>query len=438
MSGRDESAVGAAARALWAFRVELALLGALAAAGRAAGERWGSPWHVIMPVLLAGVTAVLPRLRRPILRMLGRSRVRRCWHRSVRRVGIRAFGDQLPLVSRLREAPAGYRLEIRVPPGGCVDDLASVAERIASMLRVREVRIRRHDDDASRAEVVIVRRDPLASTEPLPWPLAAAPSNSLWDPIPVGIDEDGQVVGLSLPEHNLLLGGEPGAGKSVSLSLLTAAAALDPAVKLWLLDGKLVELAPWSGCAERSVGANLAEAIEVLKVIQGEMERRYEQLLRDRRRKVGADDGLPLHVVVCDELAMYLTVGDRKERGEFADLLRDLVARGRAAGVIVLAATQKPASDVVPTSLRDLFGFRWAMRCATREASDTILGSGWATLGCSASEVDAAARGVGFLLHEGGQPVRLRSYCLDDEGILGLAERAEALRQCHSAAGGST
>ena len=38
-----------------------------------------------------------------------------------------------------------------------------------------------------------------------------------------------------------------------------------------------------------------------------------------------------------------------RSRREFAELLRDLVARGRAAGVIVCAATQKPASDVVPT-----------------------------------------------------------------------------------------
>ena len=36
---------------------------------------------------------------------------------------------------------------------------------------------------------------------------------------------------------------------------------------------------------------------------------------------------------------------------EFAELLRDLVARGRAAGVIVCAATQKPASDVVPVGV---------------------------------------------------------------------------------------
>ena len=60
------------------------------------------------------------------------------------------------------------------------------------------------------------------------------------------------------------------------------------------------------------------------------------------------DDGLPLHLVVCDELAFYLTLPDKRQRQEFAELLRDLVARGRAAGVIVCAATQKPGADVVP------------------------------------------------------------------------------------------
>ncbi|MGH9074316.1 MAG: hypothetical protein ACRDZQ_09400 [Acidimicrobiales bacterium] len=104
------------------------------------------------------------------------------------------------------------------------------------------------------------------------------------------------------------------------------------------------------------------------------------------------------------------------------------MARGRAAGLIVLAATQKPASDVVPTSLRDLFGFRWALRCATRDASDTILGSGWAAQGYSASEVDAAARGVGYLLHEGGVPVRLKAAYLDNDALSTLAARARELR----------
>jgi hypothetical protein len=45
-----------------------------------------------------------------------------------------------------------------------------------------------------------------------------------------------------------------------------------------------------------------------------------------------------------------------------------------------------------------------------------------------AATIDAAARGIGFLLHEGGVPVRLRSYLLSDGDIDALADRAEHLR----------
>jgi hypothetical protein len=62
----------------------------------------------------------------------------------------------------------------------------------------------------------------------------------------------------------------------------------------------------------------------------------------------------------------------------------------------------QPSADVVPTFLRDLFGFRWALRCSTPQASDTILGSGWASEGYSAAQIDPTARGVGLLLQEGG------------------------------------
>jgi DNA segregation ATPase FtsK/SpoIIIE, S-DNA-T family len=132
--------------------------------------------------------------------------------------------------------------------------------------------------------------------------------------------------------------------------------------------------------------------------------------------------------VVCDELAFYLAAEDRKQRAEFAELLRDLVARGRAAGIIVVAATQKPASDVVPSALRDLFGFRLALRCNTPQASDTILGQGWASAGYSAATIPPGQRGVGYLLAEDGLPVRIRAFHLPDEQITAIAERASALR----------
>jgi hypothetical protein len=105
----------------------------------------------------------------------------------------------------------------------------------------------------------------------------------------------------------------------------------------------------------------------------------------------------PPIVLVFDELAYFsATVGDRKQQNEFTTGVQHLVARGRAAGVIVVAATQRPSADIIPTSLRDLFGYRWAFRCTTPASSDVILGHSWASRGYSATDIDPSARGGGL------------------------------------------
>jgi hypothetical protein len=68
-------------------------------------------------------------------------------------------------------------------------------------------------------------------------------------------------------------------------------------------------------------------------------------------------------------------------------------ARGRAPGIIAIEATQRPSADIIPTSLRDLFGYRWAFRCSTEASSDTILGHGWASKGYTAEEFDRSHAG---------------------------------------------
>ena len=57
------------------------------------------------------------------------------------------------------------------------------------------------------------------------------------------------------------------------------------------------------------------------------------------------------------------------------------------------------------------------LRCTTPQASDTILGQGWASRGHNAGTISPADRGVGFLLAEDGLPVKLRTFYLDDEHI---------------------
>ena len=122
----------------------------------------------------------------------------------------------------------------------------------------------------------------------------------------------------------------------------------------------------------------------------------------------------------------------KQQREQFAGLSRDLVARGRAAGVIIVLATQRPSHQVIDPSMRDLFSYRWAFRCTTDSSSDVVLGQGWAAEGYTAADIDPLARGVGWLLSETGIPRRIKAAYLDDDTIKYLAAYAARLR--HGAA----
>ncbi len=254
-------------------------------------------------------------------------------------------------------------------------------------------------------------------------------SLSIWQPVQLGIDEHGAPVRVGLGERNLLAAGEPGAGKSVGLNLIVAHAALSLDCRLILIDGKQVELGLWRSCADAFIGPSITDVIDLLKQLQKVMDTRYGELLDTGRRKITLACGHPVVLVVFDELAYFsATVGEAKQQKEFVALVRDLVARGRAAGVIVVAATQRPSADIIPTSLRDLFGYRWAFRCTTDASSDVILGHGWASAGYSAAQIDPTARGVGWLIAEGGTPRRMKAAYLSDDQAARIAQHATWLR----------
>src|SRR6201989_35454 len=201
-------------------------------------------------------------------------------------------------------------------------------------------------------------------TRPLP-PVPTFPF-SMFDPVHLGRDEYGQPVYVNLAERNMLLGGEPGAGKSSGLNLIVAHGALSYDCKLILTDGKQVELGPWRASADMFIGPSITDAIRAFEAFQKIMNARYDALLAAGRRKITRDSGEHVYLIVIDEYAYSsATVGTKKEREDFAALTRDLVARGRAAGVILILATQRPSHQVIDPSMRDLFGYRWAFRCTT-------------------------------------------------------------------------
>ncbi|HZU74085.1 MAG TPA: FtsK/SpoIIIE domain-containing protein [Acidimicrobiales bacterium] len=404
------------------WRTELYLAAGFVVARMVLAGLGGPSLMLVGSLAIVAVAALVPPVRDKLYELLGDSRRRRRWHHNLGLVA----PDRTPEILEVGSDRFGERGALRVAGGATVTELARSSEALAACFGAKAVRIGRHPDHAGVALVSVLMADPLADPAPA-WPWLARPATSLWEPVPLGVSESGAPTVISLAEHNLLLGGEPGAGKSGAINLLVAAGVLDPAASLWLLDGKLVELAAWRQAATGWAGVDVWAAVELLQRIQVVMDERYAELLHAGRRKVAPGTGL--HLVVVDELAHYLTASDKKARDAFTEALRDLVSRGRAAGIVVVAATQKPGSDVVPTSLRDLFGYRLAMRCSTAAASDTILGSGWATEGYSAAAIDPATRGVGYLLHESGVPHLLRTHWLDDACVADLAARGIGIRE---------
>lgn len=414
------------ALAIRGWRLELALVAAsLFVLGLS--ERLGPGGPVLVIALAVAVLWLRPDLRERFRKVSRENADVRQLHYALWHCVVVGRNGRIPEVVRTAALPVGRRYLVSLPVGLHLAAIESHAPELAAALGAREVRVRRYVHSARYVEIVVIYRSAFPAR--LRSHLVAGSPVSLWEPLRLGVGEDGLVVPLRLPEHNLLIGGEPGSGKSVALSTIVAASALDHSVQLTLLDGKQVELAPWAAVARRFVGPDQEEAIDALQELHGLMDERYRHLLSTQRRKIARDGVEGLHVVVIDELAFYLRGGRKEHRDLFAELLRDLVSRGRAAGVIVVAATQKPSFEVVPTWIRDLFAYRLAMRCTSTDASDTILGQGWAQQGYSASSIDPAQRGVGYLLAEGGVPILLKTPFLSDDEVDALARLALDMRR---------
>src|SRR5215469_8488908 len=67
---------------------------------------------------------------------------------------------------------------------------------------------------------------------------------SIFDPVHLGVDEYGEQVHVGLAERNMLIGGEPGGGKSSAENLIVAHGALSGDCRLVLVDGNQVQLGP--------------------------------------------------------------------------------------------------------------------------------------------------------------------------------------------------
>ncbi|WP_331718515.1 FtsK/SpoIIIE domain-containing protein [Streptomyces virginiae] len=337
---------------------------------------------------------------------------------------------QMPML----DARGAWSAIVDLPPGVPAKKALRAQEEIASAFGVEAAQVTLSKGArAGRIELYVSKEIPFTE-DGVPGPLLALKAAAnFWGRISIGPDVRGLPMSISVVERSGLIGGEPGAGKSGSGNTILLAAALDPRVILWLADGKGGgDLDPFKNlCEEYEGDAEPAAFYEMLQAALADMKARYALLKKLGKRKVTEELAakyalLRQKLLWVDELMLYTT--DEEWGKKITKALRNLVSRGRAAGIITFCATQKPGSDVVDTSLRDLLSIRWALRCTTPEASDTILGRGAAAAGYSAKTIEAEMRGAGFLWAEGQNPVLVRADYYDDDQVAELLRRAYDLR----------
>ena len=298
-------------------------------------------------------------------------------------------------------------------PGVKIADIKKLQEDIGMTLNARGVRVIQLSDCVG----IEVAND-YSSIVPLKALLndTAFRESKAELPVAIGytITQKVKVFDLADAPH-LLVAGATKQGKSVGLNVIVSSLLYSKhpsELKFVFIDPKMVEFSSYARLlkhylavlpdagseedeANRSIVKNPKDAEKILRSLCIEMDDRYELLSkagvnniklynsRYKERKLRPDHGhryLPYIVVVVDEYAdLTMTIGGAPEaraasRSITNSIIR-LAQKGRAAGLHVILATQRPSVDVINGLIKSNFPMRIAFRVASRVDSTTIIDS---------------------------------------------------------------
>ena len=201
-------------------------------------------------------------------------------------------------------------------------------------------------------------------------------------PVPLGLGSGGDPVmaDLSRMPHTLVAG-STGSGKSVCMNAIITGLILTKTpleVRLIMIDPKRVELTPYQGIPHlyHPVIVESDRAVIVLRSLVDEMMGRFRQLENAGVKNIASynekiSEKMPYLVILVDELAdLMLTAAGDVER-----LLVRLAQLGRATGVHLVIATQRPSVDVVTGLIKANFPSRISFAVMSQIDSRTILDS---------------------------------------------------------------
>jgi S-DNA-T family DNA segregation ATPase FtsK/SpoIIIE len=137
---------------------------------------------------------------------------------------------------------------------------------------------------------------------------------------------------------------------------------------------------------------------------------------------------LGLHPVVafvdeCQNLFAHPAYG--KEAG---DLAEKVIRLGRALGIILLLATQRPDAVSLPKGISANAGVRFCLRVTGQVENDMILGTSMYKQGIRATQFEDTDYGWGWLVGL-GKPTACRGYDVDGKAATKVAARAVELRR---------
>ena len=288
-------------------------------------------------------------------------------------------------IINVTRGPSVTRYEVELEKGVRLNKLTTAADDIALSLGASGVRIAAVPGKISvvgievpnRTVTTVALRDVIDSAE-----FSRAKSKSSFA---VGKDIAGNcIVGNIAKLPHMLIAGTTGSGKSVCMnsiiiSLLYKASPED--VKLIMVDPKMVELGIYNGIPHLliPVVTDPKKAAGSLQWAVTEMLRRYRAMsdlgVRDLEsyNSIMQDqeegEKLPQVVVIIDELADLMLVAAK----EVEESICRIAQMGRAAGIHLIIATQRPSADVITGLMKANIPSRIAFAVASAMESRIIL-----------------------------------------------------------------
>ena len=242
-------------------------------------------------------------------------------------------------------------------------------------------------------------------------------------PVALGKGTGGENIALDLTKMpHLLIAGATGAGKSVALNAIVAGLLMErsPAeLRMLLIDPKRVELTPYNGIPHLlcPVIVEVDEVVGMLKGVINEMMNRYRQMEEIGVRNIEAynkrmrDDKMPFLLVVVDELAdLMMTAAFDVEQS-----LCRLAQLGRATGIHLILATQRPSVDVVTGLIKANFPSRVSFGVTSHIDSRTILDT-------NGAEKLLGKGDMLYLPRDAARPIRAQGAFISDTEIDRLIE----------------